>query len=86
MKDDSPQSQEGMNIRRVHAAIWREESEPSEAMRRMPNLVKVFYLGMALWLINYLFMWMGPWDWNEFEASPIERVRRDAPASGAEAR
>lgn len=85
-KDSSPQAMEGMNVRRVHAAIWREEAEPSEATRRMPLLVKVFYVAMTLWFINYLLMWMGPLDWNEFESSPIERVKRDDPAGGGELR
>jgi hypothetical protein len=68
---------EDMNVRHVHAAIWREEAEPSEFMRRMPVVLKHFYFIMFLWLIFYLVTWMGQWSWNEYEASPILRGNRD---------
>jgi len=68
---------EDMNVRHVHAAIWREEAEPDEFMRRIPNILKHFYFVMALWLLFYLVTWMGNWKWNEYEASPMARLNRD---------
>lgn len=80
-KSEQLQAREGMNIRRVHAAIWREQAEPQEATSRMPLVLKAFYVAMALWLVNYLIFWMGPLSWDEFESNPIERVKRDDPLS-----
>jgi hypothetical protein len=68
---------EDMNVRHVHAAIWREEAEPREAVRRMPILLKHFYFIMFLWLVFYLITWAAGWKWDEYEASPIERSKRD---------
>jgi hypothetical protein len=69
---------ETMNVRRVHAAIWREQSEPRELVRRMPTVLKHFYFIMFVWLVFYLVSWMGPLDWNEYEQDPVQRVERDA--------
>jgi hypothetical protein len=73
------QNGDDMNVRKVHAAIWREQAEPTEAIRRMPLVMKLFYLVMVIWLIQYFFTWAGTFDWNEYEASPIERAKRDDP-------
>ena len=66
-----------MNVRHVHAAIWREEAEPREAVRRMPFLLKNFYAIMFIWLLYYLSIWAAGWKWDEYEANPIERWKRD---------
>jgi hypothetical protein len=68
---------EDMNVRHVHAAIWREEAEPAEIVRRTPVLLKHFYFVMFLWLLFYLVTWMGNWKWDEYEASLIDRGDRD---------
>ncbi|MEA3208460.1 MAG: hypothetical protein QOE70_1517 [Chthoniobacter sp.] len=68
---------EDMNVRHVHAAIWREEAEPGEAVRRMPLLLKNFYVIMFLWLLFYLINWAGGWKWDEYESSLLERLKRD---------
>ena len=68
---------EDMDVRHVHAAIWREEAEPREAVRRMPTLLKNFYFIMFLWLLFYLINWAAGWKWDEYEASPLERAKRD---------
>jgi hypothetical protein len=68
---------EDMDVRHEHAAIWREEADPSEFMNRAPILLRQFYFGMLCWLIFYLVTWMGGWSWNEYEASPVVRWTRD---------
>ena len=68
---------EDMNVRHVHAAIWREESEPAEAVRRMPALLKHFYFWALVWLILYLIGWFPPLNWNEYEADRGQRSIRD---------
>jgi hypothetical protein len=68
---------ENMNVRHVHAAIWREESEPAEVVRRMPAILKHFYFWMLVWLILYLMGWFPPLSWNEYEANRVERGIRD---------
>ena len=68
---------EDMNVRHVHAAIWREEAEPAEAVRRMPFLLKNFYVIMFLWYLFYLNHWTAGWKWNEYEVSAEERYKRD---------
>ena len=75
---------EDMNVRHVHAAIWREEAEPVEFVRRLPALLKHFYFVMFLWLLYYLATWMGGWKWNEYEVSPVERGIRDQAHAKAE--
>jgi hypothetical protein len=74
---DSADPGEEMNVRHVHAAIWREESEPAEVARRTPAVLKHFYFIMLLWLILYLLGWFPPLDWNEYEPSLIQRGNRD---------
>ncbi len=68
---------EDMQVRHVHAAIWREESEPYEAARRTPFLLRHFYAILTLWAIYYLIVWAGGWNWNEYEANPLERAKRE---------
>ncbi len=68
---------EDMDVRHVHAAIWREEAEPTEAVRRMPVLLRVFYFSMFLWLLCYLLTEAADWKWDEYEASPLERSKRE---------
>ena len=68
---------EDLNVRHVHAAIWREEAEPAEVFRRTPVLLKHFYFLMFVWLLFYLVTWMGKWKWDEYEASPVNRGNRD---------
>jgi hypothetical protein len=68
---------ENMNIRRVHAAIWREEVEPSEAFRRTPSILKHFYFIMLLWLVFYFGTLFPPLKWDEYEASALQRALRD---------
>jgi hypothetical protein len=68
---------EDMNVRHVHAAIWREESEPAEVVRRTPAVLKHFYFIMLIWLILYLLSWFPPLNWNEYEESPMRRSLRD---------
>jgi hypothetical protein len=68
---------EDMNVRHVHAAIWREEAEPSEFVNRLPALLRHFYFLMFLWMLFYLGTWMGGWNWNEYEASLMDRLNRD---------
>ena len=65
-----------MNVRHVHAAIWREVPEPFEVVRRMPIVLKHFYFWMFMWLLFYLMNWMGGWKWDEYEASRIARAWR----------
>jgi hypothetical protein len=69
-----------MNVRHVHAAIWRETSEPAEVVRRMPAILKHFYFWMIIWLILYLVNWFPPLRWNEYEenASLRDRARTQA--------
>ncbi len=66
-----------MNVRHVHAAIWREEAEPTEFVNRLPAVLRHFYFIMFLWMLFYLVTWMGHWNWNEYEASGIDRINRD---------
>jgi uncharacterized membrane protein len=68
---------EQMNVRHVHAAIWREEAEPAEVVRRTPVVLKHFYFLMFVWLVFYLINWMGNWRWDEYEPSPTQRSLRD---------
>ena len=68
---------EDMNVRHVHAAIWREEAEPAELFRRTPVVLRHFYFIMFVWLLFYLMTWMGKWKWDEYEASPIKRGNRE---------
>lgn len=68
---------EDMNVRHVHAAIWRETSEPAEVVRRTPAVLKHFYFIMLVWLILYLLSWFPPLNWNEYESSPIQRGIRE---------
>jgi hypothetical protein len=66
-----------MNVRHVHAAIWREEADPSEVVRRMPLWLKHFYFLMFLWMVFYLFNWTGGWKWDEYEPSYAAQVHRE---------
>src|SRR5258707_7559466 len=68
---------EDMNVRHVHAAIWREEAEPSEFVRRTPLVLRHFYFWMFVWMLFYLMTWMGRWKWDEYEASARARADRD---------
>lgn len=76
---------EDMNVRHVHAAIWREESEPAEVVRRMPAVLKHFYFLMVVWLILYLINWFPPLRWDEYEESPVQRGIRERARTPAEA-
>jgi hypothetical protein len=72
---------EDMNVRHVHAAIWRETSEPAEVVRRMPAILKHFYFWMIIWLIFYLINWFPPLHWNEYEENASRRGLRDSARS-----
>ena len=73
-----------MNVRHVHAAIWRETSEPVEVVRRMPAILKHFYFWMIIWLIFYLVNWFPPLRWNEYEENASQRGLRDRARTQAE--
>lgn len=75
---------EDMNVRHVHAAIWRETSEPAEVVRRMPAILKHFYFWMIIWLILYLVNWFPPLRWNEYEENASQRGLRDRARTQAE--
>jgi len=66
-----------MNVRHVHAAIWRELPEPSEIWRRTPWYLRHFYFISFMWLVLYLIAQMGGWNWNEYEESGVRRSQRE---------
>ncbi|MEO8350468.1 MAG: hypothetical protein ABI680_01985 [Chthoniobacteraceae bacterium] len=76
---------EDMNVRHIHAAIWREGAEPAEVWRRTPVVLRHFYFIMIVILILYLTNWMGGWSWHEYEESSIQRGVRDRAREAAEA-
>ena len=72
-----PERGEDMNVRHVHAAIWREFAEPREMWRRTPWYLRHLYACLFIWLVLYLTAWMGQWDWNEYEESGFYRSARE---------
>lgn len=66
-----------MNVRKVHAAIWRETAEPREMWRRTPWYLIHFYFILFLWLVIYLGSFTGRWKWNEYEESGSRRAQRE---------
>ncbi len=76
---------EEMNVRHVHAAIWREEAEPSEVARRTPAVLKHLYFILFIWLLRYFINSMGSWRWDVYEPSPVQRGIRDRARESAPA-
>ncbi len=78
-KSDHDQADPGrdMNVRHVHAGIWREFAEPREIWRRTPWVLRHFYSVLFIWLIVYLFAQMGDWKWSEYEENSIQRMLRE---------
>ncbi len=68
---------EDMNVRHVHAAIWREFAEPREIWRRTPWYLRHFYFILFLWVLFYLINFTGSWKWSEYEDSSIRRSQRE---------
>ncbi len=66
---------EEMNVRKVHGALWRETAEPSEQWRRVPWLVKHFFLLLVIFGVIYLLTQI--YDWKEYEDNPVLRFHRE---------
>lgn len=75
--DTSSQNEPGedMNVRLVHAAIWREMAEPSERKRGLPWYLRRMYAVMFILAVIYLLLQV--FDWKEYEDNTQVRLKRD---------
>ncbi len=75
--DTSSQNEPGedMNVRLVHAAIWREMAEPSERRRGLPWYLRRMYA--VMFILGAIYLLSQAFDWNEYEDSTRARMLRD---------
>ncbi len=64
-----------MNVRLVHAALWRETAEPHERRRGLPWYLRRLYAVMFILAVVYLLT--QTFDWQEYEDSAPVKQRRE---------